>query len=257
MNIEIVARGPIAHGEFSDGIDLGNIMCFRHMPVLQNGEIYNVPVISGNAIRGTIRRALMTEIVDRFDLKTRMGKTFDKFYIAVANGGNLDKNMDVSVDTEHLRDIRAVFPALSLLGASMYKYMMPGMVNVGFAIPRCLELGTGTVSLDSITTDIGLTRHIDRTVAETEDAKPMPYTVEAIIPGTVFDMTINLAPQSTELEKSCLNHGIKLLKYIGGKHGAGFGEIFVSGYGDDALYIEWLDNAENASALEQLAEEMQ
>lgn len=256
MEIKITAKSPIVHGEFLDGIDIGNFMGFRRMPVIKSGTIYSVPVISGNAIRGIIRRKLMAEIIDRFGLKERMGKLFDKFYIAVANGGNLDRNMDVSVDTEKIRSIRGEFPALSLLGAAMYKYMMPGMVNVGFALPRCIELGNGTESLENITTEIGLTRHIDKTIADAGEAKPMPYTVEAIIPGVVFDVTIHLAPQATEIEKSCLNHGLKLLDYIGGKQSSGFGEISVSGYEDDNLYIDWLNDERNAEVLEHIAEEM-
>ena len=99
MKIVMTAKSPIVHGEFSDGIDLGNLMNFRHIPMISNGELYRVPAISGNAIRGVLRRLLARELVDRYALKDAMGKSFDKFYIAIANGGNLDKSMDVDVDT--------------------------------------------------------------------------------------------------------------------------------------------------------------
>ena len=31
MKIVMTAKSPIVHGEFSDGIDLGNLMNFRHI----------------------------------------------------------------------------------------------------------------------------------------------------------------------------------------------------------------------------------
>lgn len=254
MHIVITAKSPIVHGEFSDGLDVGNMLNFRRMPILHNGNTYDVPVISGNAIRGTIRRLLSREIVDTFDLKNAMGKSFDKFYIAISNGGNLDKNMDVAVDTQKLRNIRSNFPLLSVIGAALYKYMLPGMCNIGFAIPRCTELGTGVIRLSDITSDVGLTRHIDKTEANPEDAKPMPYTVETVISGTVFDVEISFAPQATEVEQACINHGLKLLHTIGGRAAAGFGMVQADGYGDDAKYLEWIENKKNIDFLVAFAE---
>ena len=256
MRIEMIAQSPLVHGEFSDGIDLGNMMNFRHLPMIKDGKIYSVPVVSGNAIRGIMRRILARELVDTFDLKNRMGKNFDRFYIAVANGGNLDKNMDVGVDTNGIRGLRQAFPLLSVLGAALYKYMLPGMVNVGFAIPRCYELSTGTMRLSEMTQDIGLTRHIDKTIADAGEAKPMPYTVEAVIPGVKFDIDVTPALQITELELSCLNHGLSQIQYIGGKHSSGFGKVAINGYGNDELYCEWLKNPDNGDYLVNFAEEL-
>lgn len=256
MRIEMIAKSPLVHGEFSDGIDLGNMMNFRHLPMIKDGKIYSVPVVSGNAIRGIMRRILARELVDTFDLKNRMGKNFDKFYIAVANGGNLDKNMDVGVDTNGIRALRQAFPMVSIIGAALYKYMLPGMVNIGFAIPRCEELGTGTIRISEMTQDIGLTRHIDKTIADAGEAKPMPYTVETVIPGVIFDIDVTPAPQMTEMELACLNHGFAQIQYVGGKHSSGFGRVDISGYGNDDLYCEWLKNPDNGDYLVKFAEEL-
>ena len=242
MKIVMTAKSPIVHGEFSDGIDLGNLMNFRHIPMISNGELYRVPAISGNAIRGVLRRLLARELVDRYALKDAMGKSFDKFYIAIANGGNLDKSMDVDVDTNKLRQMRAGFPMLSVLGASLYKFIIPGMCNIGFAIPHCAELGTGNVRINDLTADVGLTRHIDCTVADPGEAKPMPYTVETVVAGAEFDVTITFAPQATDIERSCINHGLNLLHYVGGKHSVGFGEVDICGIEDDSLYTAWLED---------------
>jgi hypothetical protein len=256
MNITLTAKSPIVHGEFSDGIDMGNMMNFRRLPMIRDGKIHVIPVISGNAIRGVLRRLLAREVIDTFDLKQRLEQSFDKFYIAIANGGNLDKSMDVSIDTEKLRKIRSAFPMLSVFGASLYKYMMPGMLNVGFAVPKCLELGTGDIPVNEMVHDVGLTRHLDECEADPGDAKPMPYTVETVIAGTVFDVELSLAPQTTELEVACVNHGLRLLTHVGGKSGAGFGCVDVAGYGDDAAYVDWLGDESHADGIIAFAKEL-
>lgn len=254
MKIEMTAISPIVHGEFSDGIDTGNFSAFRRLPMIHSGKMYEVPVLSGNALRGSLRRLLAQELVSRLNLKEKMGKAFDKFYIAVANGGNLDKTMDVAVDVEGLREMRKMFPLLSLFGSALYKYMLPGMMHVGFAIPRCVELNTGDIPLYKVTSDIGLTRHLDKTIADAGDAKPMPYTIETVVPGTEFDVTIDFEPQTTEIECACLNHGLKKLDYIGGKNAAGFGKVKITGYGDDTSYCEWMENPNTVYNLIQFAE---
>jgi hypothetical protein len=257
MELTLTAQEPIVHGEFSDGVDIGNMMNFRQMPMLVDSGTISVPVISGNAIRGILRRFLAREVVDTFKLRESLDrKAFDKLYIAIANGGNLDKSMDVDVDTERIRAVRQSFPMLSLFGAALYKYMLPGMCSVGFAIPHCKELGTGDISANDLVHDIGLTRHLDKTVANPGEAKPMPYTVETMISGSVFDVKISLEPQATGVEEACLNHGLKLLTHIGGKSAAGFGAVSVDGYGDDAEYVEWLQNPDNAETLIKFAEEL-
>lgn len=241
MKITMTALSPIVHGDFVDGIDTGNLMPFRRIPVQRSGKVYSIPVLSGNSTRGAIRRLLAREMIDRFDMRKALGREFDKFYIAIANGGNLDKNMDVAVDTDSLRTIRAMLPMLSVLGASLYKYMLSGMVNIGFALPRCTELETGTNSVIDLMADVGLTRHIEKEQADPADAKPMPYTVETVITGTEFDLNVDFAPQATEVEKACIMHGFNLLTAVGGKSAAGFGAVRID-HQDDAAYTEWLDN---------------
>lgn len=257
MNITIEAISPICHGEFSDGVDKGNITEFRRIPIIKEDKIYDVPVISGNSIRGVLRRELARELVDKYDLINVLGKDFDKFYIAIANGGNINKNLDASVNTEQIRQLRESLPILSVLGSAMYRYMVNGMVNIGFAIPQCAELHTGVTRILDLTSDIGLTRHIDNNIVNPEDCKPMPYTVEVINSGVVFDMNMSFAPQATEVEKSCIYHGLSLIRNIGGKVAVGFGRVKVSGIGDGSGYLSWLDNQEkNVEIIKNIAKDL-
>lgn len=245
MKITLTTISPLAHGDFSDGIDLGNAQNFRRIPMIRDAKVYDIPVLSGNALRGRIRRLLTRELVERFGLVEALGKQFNKFYIAVANGGNLDKDLEVSVDTEKIRRLRADIPLVSVLGSALYKYMLPGMCNIGFAVPRCKELGTGEITLDKIVCDVGLVRHIDKTVADAGDAKPMPYTVEAIVPGVELDATVEFAPQATPVERACIHHGLSLIQSLAGKNASGFGAVKIDGIEDDTAYVDWLNAAES------------
>lgn len=245
MNITLKAKSPIAHGAYTDGVDTGNIMLFRKMPMFTTeNKIVQVPVLSGNSTRGNIRRLLAREYIDRFNIKELLGYgIFDKFYTALANGGNLEKNLDVAVDPDKLREIRRLLPMLSVLGAALYRYMLSGQTNIGFAILKCKELNTGGQRINDLLTDIGLVRHLDRELANSLEAKPMPYTTECIIAGSEFELELAFAPQATDIEKSCLAHGFNLLKTVGGKSAVGFGRVEISGAEqDDTLYIDWLNN---------------
>lgn len=247
-NFQITTIAPITHTAFSEA-DTGNITTFRRLPMLHEGMIYNVPVISGNAVRGLVRRALAAELVERYDLRTKLDKLFDKWYVACANGGMLGKELDVAVRTEKLRQLRQMFPMISVLGSSLYRYMLPGVCNVGFWIPRCIELGNGEVSIDEVVCDVSMTHLFDRTVATVDGVKPMPYIVEAMIPGVVLDGSVSFAPQATDVEIACVYHGLRLISAVGGKQAAGYGAVQIDGLGDDAAYLDWLAQDQSEAML--------
>lgn len=249
MNIIITTKSPLAHSGYEEGIDMGNISTVRRMRMIgADNKIVNVPVISGNAVRGKIRRILTQDFFDRFAIKEAFAEekpaTYDRFYSTLANGGTLSSNLDKSIDPQHIQEIRQKLPILSLLGGAAYHYIMSGMVQVGFAVLRCLEMGTSDKYANDYITEIGQVKHVDGTKENKEftENKPMPYTTEAIIPGTSFDLTVNFLPQATELEMSCFMYGLKRLNSLGGKSASGYGEISLA-YEEETsckLYEEWL-----------------
>ena len=247
MNITLKANAPIAHGAFTDGVDTGNIMEFRKIPIVKDGNIYDIPVISGNAVRGIIRRNLTREFFAINELQDKLTeKEYDKLYAIIGNGGALGKNVEASVDCNYQRELRHQLPILSLLGSACYAFMLNGMVNIGFFKIKCKELGTGDKSFHDLLAEVGETRHVDKNIINTEnvDIKPMPYTTEVVIEGAEFEGKIEFAPMATEIEKSCLAHGIKLLKTVGGRLARGYGQVSVitDEELDDALYCEQLKN---------------
>ncbi len=250
MNITIKALSPIAHGSFKDGVDTGNISEFRRIPVFtENKSIAEIPAISGNAIRGTIRRLLTREFFEVNHLLDKLDKKeHDRLYAIVGNGGALGKDLDVKVDPENIRKIREKLPILSVLGGACYRYILSGSCSIGFAMVKCTELGTGSISADDLVTEIGETRHVDRTLVNTDeqDLKPMPYVTEAVITGAEFSGKIEFAPQVTPEERAAIVHGIKLINTLGGKAARGYGSVEITSDEelDDDAYLSVYDKAD-------------
>ncbi|MGN0686978.1 MAG: RAMP superfamily CRISPR-associated protein, partial [Oscillospiraceae bacterium] len=183
------------------------------------------------------------------DLISKMTeKEHDRLYAILANGGALGKDLEPKINPEYIREVRRKLPILSILGAACYRYMLNGNCSVGFAMIRCSELGTGEQSADELVTEIGETRHIDRTAIDTDEQemKPMPYITEAVIPGSVFDGSITFSPQATEVEKAAIYHGIKLINHLGGKSARGYGRVEITADQelDDSAYMAVYNTAD-------------
>ena len=277
LRITLTALSPLSHGAFSDGSSGGNAMAFRREPILTEDGLRRVPVISGNAVRGVMRRNIMRELLDRSGvtrasmdaaLEGKSMRGWDRLYAALAQGGTIEE-MEKVVSPSEIRERRAALPPLSLFGAALYSSLLSGQMSIGFAWPVCREtVAAGIVvtdipevelqRADDLISDTGLVRHVNREEADTLESgvTPMPYTIEVLATGTELQSSINLTPQVTEIEFSCLCHAIKSLRFIGGKSATGFGEVRVSSDVDldDKLYLEWLDHRdENAAALYDLA----
>lgn len=240
LSFSFIAKSPISHGEFSDGVDTGNTMLFRRLPVVGKGEtIYSIPAISGNSLRGVMRRLLTRELFDALCFR------HDKLYLALANGGALEKTLDQYIRPEKVRQTRELLPILSAFGSALYTYMLPGVLSMSFALLQCAELGTGGKLSSELVTDVGMTRHLDRTEADAGDAKPMPYVVESVIPGARFDCEYMFLPSATDMDRATVSHGLNLLRRIGGKAGCGFGFIEMGGDFDDTAYLTYLEGIDD------------
>lgn len=240
LSFSFIAKSPISHGEFSDGVDTGNTMLFRRLPVVGNGgAIYSIPTISGNSLRGAMRRLLTREFFDVLCFR------HDKLYLALANGGALEKTLDQYISPEKVRKTRELLPILSAFGTALYTYMLPGVLCMSFALLQCAELGTGDKFSSELVADVGMTRHLDRTEADTGDAKPMPYVVESVIPGARFDCEYMFLTSATDMDRATVSHGLNLLRRIGGKSSSGFGFIELDRRFDDSNYLAYLEGIDD------------
>lgn len=102
--------------------------------------------------------------------------------------------------------------------------------------------------MNDLLAEISETRHVDKNIINAEETgiKPMPYVTEVVIEGSTFSGSVSFAPMATDVERSCLAHGISLLNHIGGKSGRGYGQIAVETDEtlNDALYNENVCNVD-------------
>lgn len=270
MRVLITCKSPLVHGAF--GEHAGNATLCRRMAVVSVPGMPRVPVVSGNALRGVLRRIVFRDLFARAELdrtKLHAGQ-WDRLYAALANGGHLEAS-EKGVDPEAIRALREELPPLSVFGAALYSWLLPGHMSVGILWPQCRETleaglvsdagkGAGGIGAEDLVEEITLCRHVDREEQEPEvsGVTPMPTTVEAISAGAVLEGEIRFARHATEVERGVICYGLRRLSALGGKGGAGFGRVDVSDPDPDesGAYEDWLSSAPIRPALKALAESM-
>ncbi len=242
MKAIITLMAPMSHGEF--GAPTGNATQFRRI-ALADGR--RVPAISGNALRGVMRRIVMREFLESAGLNVG-SRGFDQLYAALANGGHLSGS-ESGLDPVYVRDLRAALPPLSLFGAALQTWMLKGRMRIGILWPRCEEAAAlGLVASgayapgEELISEVAHVRHVDRDMQDPEisGVTPMPTTMETLITGTVLESAIDFDRNATEVEKSCVAWALKRIPALGGKSSVGFGSVRIDYDGDEGPYAAWL-----------------
>ena len=252
MKITMKLMGPLSHGSF--GPSSGNEVQIRRMTLVSAPGMPRVPCLSGNALRGRLRRLVMRDLLSQSNVTrdTLPSPGWDRLYAAIANGGHLDGSEN-RVDPEDRRRLREALPPLSLFGAALYSYMLPGHVDVGICWPRCKEtLAAGLIEegedelrpAEDLVDEISHVRHADRDYQDPAltGVGPMPTTWEVLATGSVLECTVRFADHSTPAERGSFLRGLELLTTLGGKSSVGFGAVEVAHDGATAdlqAYREW------------------
>lgn len=131
----VTATSSITH---NGGEKNGTVTQLRREKFVQpNGRIIEIPVISGNSIRGKIRDLAAIEI-----LTTAKGEKIqvdaDSFNL-LFTGGSLESTGDSGINLEKVRQMRKDMPMLSVLGGSVGNVILPGKVEIGKLIPIAKE----------------------------------------------------------------------------------------------------------------------
>jgi hypothetical protein len=211
-----------------------------------------------------MRRIVFRNLFDCASISREVlpGRQWDRLYAALANGGHLD-SAERTVSPAALRDLRASLPPLSLFGAALYSYMLPGKMRVGWAWPVCREtIAAGLVqgiSEDAAEALVGETstcRHVDREQQEPEQSgvTPMPVTIETLSTGAVLESEIWLSSSCSPIEAGCAAWAIGQISHVGGKSGAGLGHVRVQIQDgpDPAVYEAWIATAGPTTARDAL-----
>lgn len=269
MILRLTAESPIHHGAFAE-VDTGNAVTFRRTPIaLPDGRHVPVPVVSGNSLRGTLRRLVMRELFDVTEIRAALAdapKAYERLYAALANGGHLEGS-EASIDPKARAELRAALPPLGAFGAALYTYLLAGRFEAGFLWPVCRETAeagvvspsTGSLAYaEDLVVEHTHVRHIDRDDHDGSVVTPMPTTCEVLVTGTVLESHIVLR-RCSPVEAACVAHGASLLTTIGAKASAGLGRVRVDiGDADPTPYRDWLagDVGAHRSALVTLAQAM-
>lgn len=116
----------------------GTIVQLRREKFVQKkGNVVEIPVISGNSIRGKIRDLAAIEILTKND-GVKVQVDADNFNL-LFSGGSLESTGGKQLDVEKVRQMRKDIPMLSVLGCSIGNVILPGKVDIGKMIPICKE----------------------------------------------------------------------------------------------------------------------
>jgi len=204
----------------------------------------DIPCISGNSIRGVMRRLVMRDFLDMIELKQ-----IDKSnYHMLFSGGVLNQSTKYE-DIDKRRKLLDFCPMLGVFGSAIGNMTISGLMGVGFAYPICMEMGNSDRSFWEYIDMIFQTRLDDFKIMDDNDNKDaiqMKYEYEVFIPGTSFSHSFKFI-ESDELLNSAFWRAIKLFKqnpHIGGMFSVGNSEIDLSGLvfseESDQIYVDYV-----------------
>lgn len=137
----MIALSSISHnGGQSFGI---NAKLRREKFVQPDGSVEEIPVISGNGLRGMLRdrgmlhmcRQLGYGVTDQDDIA---GLSLAAFYF-LFSGGALTSTGSRGIDIDEARRVRKLIPLVGVFGGAMGNAILPGKIKIGKAIPICQE----------------------------------------------------------------------------------------------------------------------
>lgn len=269
----VTALSSITH----NGGDIqGNMARLRREKfVLPNGKIAEVPIISGNAIRGILRDAGMYHMLSKLgygitDDGKITGLPLKAFYF-LFSGGSLTSGGGDKLSIDSYRKLKTTIPLIALFGGAAGNSIMPGKMNIGKMYPIAKEtkhlipskfhtenmlsvwdlcqIETYT-RRDDAKNDRLLTMlqrktltvtNFEETIEEQSAKQQMIYNIETIAAGAQFFWQITLH-DVTDLEFEAF---LTVLIYysktpiIGGKSGTGLGQIKIN-------FDKWIEIDSNA-----------
>jgi hypothetical protein len=261
----ITALSPIHHGGDEK---TGSTPLLRTITVYNSKtkEYHTVPYISGNSVRGRLRRLVMKDFLMRVEFEIANAK----LYHALFSGGLLESTEEETgyIDLELRRQINELLPPLALFGTVLGNQMVTGRLIVEHVFPICQELaglleleGASLPPVRTLTEFSFITRRDELRLQreEGEQAVQMKVDYLCFVPGTTFRHGFTILQTNPVLE-GALGQAIALWKevpFIGGRSASGDGKIKLEyePEPDPAPYIEFV--AEHAQEAKELLRELE
>lgn len=180
------------------GETLGTVSYLRRERLLMpDGTVEDVPVVSGNALRGVLRdhgadltwRALGQPALPAPVVHTLWA------------GGALTKSRGDALTGDRLATLRRTFPHLNVFGAAGAGRIIDGLLAVGKMVPLCAQTAhlLPAAHRDMATVDLWdllQVEHHSRVPHEGSDESPMRFGAETFVAGTAFYTWLTLTNPS-------------------------------------------------------------
>jgi len=250
---KIIALEPISHIGETLSVDSK----FNRQKMIVDTKIgkkvIEVPIISGNALRGILRRKGAYRFLGLAGIhKSELSEYLQH---ALFSGGMLKKGAGGGVtDLQFIKKVREILPIVSLFGTVLGQQMIESKLDVGQLIPIACETKKRTgihseISVFNYLDEIAMTRKddIEDKVKgiEEEQKQQMRYTIEVLSAGTEFYHYFTLKDVN-EIEEGCFWSTLaEFMKYpkIGGNTCKGFGLIkmeYEVDYNKVEQYEKWV-----------------
>lgn len=235
----LTASSSIAHG----GETRGTISMLRREPIVQpDGTVLEIPIISGNAVRGRLRRTAELLLRDTLGYEGLLSPVAAH---TLTGGGSLTKTGKTPLSGRRLHELRTLNPLIGVFGCAGAGRIIDGTLQVGKLVPRFAETSHllpvgavatpmsafGATQLESYTrVDDGRTHDFTAASSETtpagdEETSQMQYRIETLPAGTQFAFWLQLS-RSTDLEVAFFTDVLDTFLAtgrIGGRVGRGHG----------------------------------
>jgi len=249
----ITALTPIFHGGDEK---TGSTPVLRTIMVYVDGigEV-PIPYISGNGIRGKLRRLSIKDFLDMLGYEI----TNTKLHHALFSGGVLESTSDTTgvIDLAFRKKVRELMPPVAIFGCALGNQMIQGNLIVEHMWPICDEYKPylpeeyqkdprAEQPIRTFTDQSFITRRDDLREEREEDeqAVQMKVDYECFVPGTKFyhRFVLQLPDQ---LQLSCFGRILDLFEampYIGGRSSSGDGKVMLNykNKPDASLYLEFV-----------------
>lgn len=227
------AQSSISHGSETRGL----ITMLRRETIIGPDQTpITIPLISGNAFRGRLRRVAEQQLADVLGYH---GKLTLAAAAALRSGGSLVKTNAAPISGSRLADLRRLVPLIGIFGTAGAGRIIDGCLQVGKLIPHATETQhlTGQPSTLSVhdLTQIETYSRVDDTYRHGSDnpddapATQLQYRLETFRTGTRFDVWVNLT-SPTDLEIAFFTElldSYSMTATIAGRSAIGHGRLLV------------------------------
>lgn len=226
-------KSPLSHIKES----VSNFSSFNQIKIFDdNNELIEIPVISGNSVRGALRNAGSEYLL------TLLNKKVSKpVFHLLFSGGAISSSINNDVDKA--KEIRSEHPFVSLFGGAVCDMMLSGKMSIGNLYPIVKETKNITkidsnisykrllseiqsVKTDDSKDDIKYDKYIKEEYSE-DSKQQMIYETEYLTIGTQLYQEIILKQHCSELEIGAfiasLWNWLSNEAVLGGKSNVGFG----------------------------------